>query len=53
MTPDQDRAGNTRSGVSFSPSRVAKEIGRASNVDDRDTHINCCEYEKKRMAWSI
>jgi hypothetical protein len=53
VTPNQDRAGHTRSGVSFSPSRVAKEIGRASNVDGRDTRINCCEYEKKRMAWSI
>ena len=52
-TPDQDCAGHSRSGVSFSPSRVAKEIGRASNVDGRDARINRRENEKKRMASSI
>jgi hypothetical protein len=55
-TPDQDRAGHTPSGVSFSPTAVvahtrhcvAKEIGRASKVDGRDARINCRENEKNR-----
>jgi hypothetical protein len=34
-------------------SSVAKEIGRASNVDGRDARVNCRENEKKRMASSI
>ena len=33
-TPNQDRAGNTRSGVSFSPT------GRASKVDDRAARVD-------------
>jgi hypothetical protein len=52
-TPDQDRAGHTRSGVSFSRSSIAKEIGCASNVDGRDARINRRENKKKRMASAI
>ena len=52
-TPDQNRARHARSGVSFSPSSIVKEIGRASNVDGRDARINRRENEKKRMASAI
>ena len=58
VTPDQDRAGHTRSGVLFSPSShlprrhgVAKEIG-ASKVDGRDARITRRENEKRSKASS-
>jgi hypothetical protein len=53
-TPDQDRAGHTRSGVSFSPSiGTAKEtVGRASKVDDRSARINRRENEKRKASSS-
>ena len=45
-TPDQDRAGHTRSGVSFSPT------GRASKVDDRAARVNRRENEKRKASSS-
>jgi hypothetical protein len=59
-TPNQDHAGNTRSGVSFSPTigrsphqhSTAKETGRASKVDDRATRANRRENEKRKASSS-
>lgn len=55
-TPDQDRAGHTRSGVSFSPqhqhSTAAKETGRASKVDGRAARVNRRETEKRKASSS-